>query len=268
MLGFLESLPTIVLGIVICGTAIVLTTAAQLLLHSRWQVSDRKPLNEVTGFVIAVVGVVYAVLLASIAILAIERYDRADDIVETEAGVVSDLYRDVVGLPEPVRGQVREALKAYLAVVIDIEWPEMARERDDDRAWQQEGWSHVEAVLNALAAFNPITSGQQVFLAEILDKANDLNDARRSRMFLAHNPIDGIIWGVVIAGGISTVTLALLFGVANAPGHLVVSNVLAFSVALVLLLIFAMDRPFAGSSRVTAEPFVYVQDRLGALGGS
>jgi hypothetical protein len=115
-----------------------------------------------------------------------------------------------------------------------------------------------------VAAFEPTTQGQVVFLQEILDQINALSDARRSRMFLAHNPIDAIIWWVVIAGGLSTVGLALMFGVPNAPGHLLVSNLLAFSIALVLLLIFVMDRPFAGASRITAEPFHYVQERIGA----
>jgi hypothetical protein len=81
-------------------------------------------------------------------------------------------------------------------------------------------------------------------------------------MFLVHNPVDQVIWWVVIIGGVSTIGLALLFGVASAPGHLVVSNVLAFSIGLVLLLIFVMDRPFSGASRVTSEPFGYVQEQM------
>jgi hypothetical protein len=78
--------------------------------------------------------------------------------------------------------------------------------------------------------------------------------------------VDAVIWWVVIAGGLSTVSLALLFGVPSAPGHLIVSNLLAFSIALVLLLIFVMDRPFSGTSRVTLEPFHYVQERMAAAG--
>jgi hypothetical protein len=268
MVAFLESLPTPMLGIVFCTFAVVATTSAQLIVHSRWKTDARRPLNEVTGFIIAVVGVVYAVLLASIAILAIERYDRADDIVETEAGVVSDIYRDAVGLPEPVRDEIRQTLRSYLAVVVDKEWNEMQLGGLADRDWQAEGWGYLSDLLDAMAGFNPATIGQQVFMDEILDQINALNDARRSRMFLAHNPIDEVIWGVVIVGGISTVLLALLFGVASAPGHLLVSNILAFSIGLVLLLIFVMDRPFSGSSRVTPEPFVYVQDRLAVLNGS
>jgi hypothetical protein len=209
-----------------------------------------------------VVGVVYAVLLASIAILAIERYDKAEDIAETEAGVASDIFRDAIGLPPSVREDVRAIIVDYVANVVDVEWELMASDVPGERGWQEHGWRDLEDLLAVIAAFEPTTQGQMAFVEEILDQINALNDARRSRMFLVSNPIDTVIWWVVIAGGISTVTLALLFGVANAPGHLIVSNLLAFSIGLVLLLIFVMDRPYSGASRVTVEPFVYVQQRM------
>lgn len=267
LVALLERLPILVVGIVFCGGAVALTTLAQVSLHRRWSIEARRPLNEVAGFIIAVVGVVYAVLLASIAILAIERYDKAEDIVETEAGVAGDIYRDAIGMPQPVRDEIRAAITDYMTTVVEIEWDLMAREVPVERGWQSHGWRDLGELLGSVAAFEPATQGQVVFLQELLTQINALNDARRSRMFLAHNPIDAVIWWVVIAGGFSTVTLALLFGVPNAPGHLLVSNLLAFSIALVLLLIFVMDRPFSGASRVTAEPFHYVQERIAALDG-
>jgi hypothetical protein len=262
MIQYLESLPTPLLGLLFCGVAVGLTTIAQVLLHRRWPMDARRPLNEVTGFVIAVVGVVYAVLLASIAILAIERYDKAQDIAEAEAGIAGDIYRDLAGFPEPVRSELRSIMADYVSTVVDIEWDLMAREIPSERGWQNHGWRDLETLLGRVATFEPTTQGEMAFLQEILSQSNALIDARRARMFLVHNPVDQVIWWVVIIGGVSTIGLALLFGVASAPGHLVVSNVLAFSIGLVLLLIFVMDRPFSGASRVTSEPFGYVQEQM------
>jgi hypothetical protein len=264
MFGFLDALPTWAAAIVICGAAVVLTTLAQFSLHRRWSVDARRPLNEVTGFVIAVVGVIYAVLLASIAILAIERYDKAQNIVDTESGLVSDIYRNATGLPPTIGSEVRRALVDYAETVVDVEWTLMAHSAATDRGWQDRGWRDLETLLATMARFEPGTEGQKLFMAEILDQISDLNDARRARMFLSENPIDAIIWWVIILGGISTVSLALLFGVQSA-GHFIVSNVLAFSIGLVILLIFVMDRPFTGSSPVTVEPFVYVQEQMTAM---
>lgn len=265
MLAFLDSLPTWLMAIAICGGAVVLTTLVQSVLHRLWPVDSRRPLNEVAGFIIAVVGVVYAVLLASIAILTIERYDRAEEVTRTEAGLVSDIYRDSVGLPEPLRGDFRRVLTDYLDTVVNQEFPRLQTGNLSGLDWQAPGWEDLNRLLGELAAFNAVNDTQTAFLEEILGRMNDLYDARRLRMYAASNALDSVIWWVVIAGGLGTVAMALLFGVYNAPGHLVISNLLAFSISLVIVLIVAMDRPFTGQPRVTAEPFVYVQERLAEL---
>jgi hypothetical protein len=262
---FIDTLPTWLLGVAVCGGAVAVTTVCQVALHRRWPVDSRKPLNEIAGFIIAVVGVVYAVLLASIAILAIERYDRAQSIVETEAGLVSDLYRDAVGMPQPARAELRATLTDYAATIVTKEWTEMEAGVSPRSGWQDPGWRELESFLGHLAAFEPKTTREQVFLQEMLGRTNSLIDARRSRMFVADNGISAVIWWVVVLGAVSTVGLALVFGIKNAPGHLLVSDVLALSIGLVLLLIIAMDRPFSGASRVTSAPFEYVQDRLAAI---
>lgn len=264
VLHFLDSLPVWLMALAICGGSVLATTAVQLVLHQRWSVEARRPLNEIAGFIIAVVGVVYAVLLASIAILAIERYDRAEQVSQTEAGLVSDLYRDASGLAEPLRSDVRATLMDYLTTVIDVEWPIMEANDVGPAGWQGHGWSDLTRLLDGFARYEPQTSGQTVFMQEMLGRINDLNDARRLRMFAAGNALDGVIWWVVIAGGIGTVAMALLFGVSS-PGHIVISNLLAFSISLVIVLIVSMDRPFTGQPSVTPEPFRYVKEKLQTL---
>lgn len=262
VLGFLDSLPTWAMALAVCGGSVALTTIAQTVIHRRWPIDARRPLNEVAGFIIAVVGVIYAVLLASIAILAIERYDRAERITETEAGLVSDVFRAAAGLPQPLRAAIRDALIDYADTVIDVEWPVLVTNGLDGSAWQERGWQDLERLMGNIADFTPQSTGQEVFMQQILGQIVELNDARRLRMFLADNPLDAVIWWVVVAGGFSTVGLAFLFGVQNTPGHLVVSNLLAFSIGLAFVLIIAMDRPFSGEPRATAEPFRYVLERM------
>lgn len=261
---FIDLLPSWLLGVAVCGGAVLATSACQLVLHKRWPVESRKPLNELAGFIIAVVGVVYAVLLASVAILAIERYDRAEQIVESEAGLVGDLYRDAIGFPQPVRDGLRKSLTDYAATVVNTEWAKLEAGVPARTGWQDEGWRYLESFLRQVAEFEPRTNSQQAFLQEVLSRTNDLIDARRSRMFLADNGIKAVIWWVVALGAVTTVGLALVFGIQNAPGHLMLSNILALSISLVLLLIIATDRPFSGASRVTSEPFGFIQSRMSA----
>jgi hypothetical protein len=259
---FIDTIPTWLLALLICGGSVVLTVMTQTVLHRFWPVEARKPLNELAGFIIAVVGVVYAVLLASIAILAIERYDRAEQNVETEAGLVSDLYRDAIGFPQPLRGEVRAYLLDYAELVVSNEWPAMEAGLPLGSGWQNEGWLGLQEMLRDFANFTPQSDAERAFLQEALSRTNDLIDARRARLFISSDGIKPVIWWVVALGAVTTVGLALVFGIQNPQGHLMVSSILALSISFVLLLIVSMDRPFSGASRVTSEPFAFVKERL------
>src|SRR5260370_32257979 len=57
--------------------------------------------NDVSGFILATVGVVYAVLLAFIAVAVCQDFDRSDHFVQTEAHLVANLYPDTAPIPVP-----------------------------------------------------------------------------------------------------------------------------------------------------------------------
>ncbi len=72
-------------GILLAG-AMVLLAIAGTLLTRRWVGAETlKSNNEVAGFIYAVIGVVYAVLLGFSAIIVWEQYDKAIVVVEQEA---------------------------------------------------------------------------------------------------------------------------------------------------------------------------------------
>ena len=67
----------------------------------------RQEHNDVAGFLYAVVGVVYAVLLALLVIAVWEQYQRALETVESEADTVADIAWLASRLPEPERYQLQ-----------------------------------------------------------------------------------------------------------------------------------------------------------------
>src|SRR5215475_14331584 len=58
--------------------------------------------NEVAGFVYAVIGVVYAVLLGFTAIIVWEQFREAEEDADREANALADLYRDAQVFPSDV----------------------------------------------------------------------------------------------------------------------------------------------------------------------
>jgi predicted membrane chloride channel (bestrophin family) len=82
----------------------VLLAVAGILLARRWVgVEVLKLNNEVAGFIYAVIGVVYAVLLGFTTIIVWEQYDKAQAVVDQEANELADLYRNAQTFPDNVR---------------------------------------------------------------------------------------------------------------------------------------------------------------------
>ena len=80
-------------SILIVGGIPLLAVAGALLVR-RWvtvEVLERH--NDVAGFIYAVIGVLYAVLLGFTAIIVWERFDQAQANVEREANELGDLFR-------------------------------------------------------------------------------------------------------------------------------------------------------------------------------
>ena len=82
---------------------------------------------DVAGYLYAVVGVIYAVILAFVVIAVLEQSQDAQDAVDTEASAVLNLARMANGWPEDDRSSVQSSLTTYARQVVDVEWPAMAR---------------------------------------------------------------------------------------------------------------------------------------------
>src|SRR3712207_2985993 len=112
----LYDLPTWTMALLVCLGFVGITLVALPPVNRLWPVLARHAHNDIAGFIIAVVGVLYAVLLASIAILALETWREAESAVAREASLLGDLYRDAAFLRES--SALRAKLRAYAEAVV------------------------------------------------------------------------------------------------------------------------------------------------------
>src|SRR4028118_2199035 len=87
----------------------------------------RQEHNDVAGFIYAVVGVIYAVLLALVVIAVWEEHEEARATVREEANGLADVFWLAHSLPEPDGPRIQETARSYATVVAEEEWPLMAR---------------------------------------------------------------------------------------------------------------------------------------------
>jgi hypothetical protein len=86
----------------------------------------RRQHNDIAAAILSIIGVTYAVLLALVAMLAWDGFNKAKAVSHLEAVLVLDLIEVADGLTEPAKANLLDGMKRYTRAVIAIEWPAQA----------------------------------------------------------------------------------------------------------------------------------------------
>jgi len=202
--------------------------------------------TEVAGYVYAVIGVIYAVVLALVVIAAWEDYRDARDVVADEASAVLNLARAANGWPAGDRDAVESALIAYARHVVDDEWPAMARGDFGPTADPV----MVNQLWQALNEADESAAAKSASYEIALQQLDDLGEARRNRMLLGQETLPTSMAAILIIGAVVTVGFAYLFAIDNERLHALMIASLAVLVVLLLLLQFQLGLPFQGVSAI------------------
>jgi hypothetical protein len=256
---------TVVYGVLVIG-AVCLTALAGLELVQRLVPAEsRQPHNDVAGFIYAALGVIYAVLLALVVIAVWEEYDAASETVEQEANAVAEIFWLAHRLPEPEGRELQELCRSYAEEVVNVGWPLMEQGRTPSMERSQEtsrAWVLIDDIRASLQEIEPHTKADEELYAEGLDQVQRLADARRMRLVAAQEGIPGVLWAVLIFGGIVAVSFTYLFGLENTWAHRLMVLTLAAVIGLVLFTIGAMEHPFSGGARISTEAFDLILERF------
>jgi hypothetical protein len=209
--------------------------------------------NDVAGFLIAVVGVVYAVTLAFIVIVTWEGYRDARTVVHHEAGSLRSLYRDSQALPEPARTQMSALVLQYGREVAVAEWAALEKGEGSRAAFDL-----ISQMFETMSRAAPATPAQEAFLAEGLAQLDDVSEDRAERISVAEDGLLSILWAAIIVGGGVTIGFALLFGVSDQRLHYLMIGAFATVLALQIFVILVLSHPFSGDLAVSPHPILHV----------
>src|ERR687889_85038 len=176
---------------------------------------SRQRHNDVAGFIYAALGVIYAVLLALVVIAVWEEYGAASDTVEREANAAADIFWLADRLPEPRGTRVQELVRSYAEEVVEHEWSLMEQGQAPLMSQGEgtpAGWTIIDDIRQNIQNFEPRTAAEEQLYAEGLDQVDALSDARRMRLVAAEEGVPGVLWSVLIFGGIAAVGFTYLFG--------------------------------------------------------
>jgi hypothetical protein len=255
--GMVYQYPLWGVGILLVGVAALGAVFFELAAHQFLSVEFRRGHNDVTAAIFSVIGVTFAVLLAFVAMLAWDGFNKAKAASYAEASGVLDVYDASVGFAD--MSTMRDEIIGYLETVVRVEWPAQAEGRIVDRG------AEYLAKLNRIAiGLKPSGVADGNLHVLLLQSLSRLRDARQQRLLAAETTIPAVVWVVTLVGGGLTIAFSAFLGFPSLGMHLVMSAMLAISGVLVLVLIIALSNPFRGDFRVSTLPFDRVLSQIQA----
>jgi hypothetical protein len=207
--------------------------------------------NDTYGVYFGMVGLLYAILLAFVVVVAWEQFNAAEESTHTEVTRLSNLFRDSVPLPDDEQNRIQNALVVYVQNVVDREYDSMADGEADGPTEEA-----YEAIWNGFYSVSPPEDGAPAsFYDSAVGRLNELGEARRLRLLSSQSTIPLPLWILLVGGGLFTISWLFPFYMRDTRVQtLALGSVGAFT-GFVLFLIYALQHPFAGD--IAIDPAVY-----------
>ncbi|HJU53094.1 MAG TPA: hypothetical protein VJ715_00935 [Pyrinomonadaceae bacterium] len=248
---------TWLLGVVIVGVSVLLAHVGFRLVRRMVPLPVHETQHEVGGFIIGVMGAIYAVLLAFVVVAVWDDFSDAKFVVEREANHLNDLSRMAQGFNPATRQLALEGLRKYARAAVDEEWETMSRGQPSPKTQ-----AAMDDLWRIYTEAEPQGNREPLLYAESLDRLNELSNSRRERLFISKDDIPGLIRILLWGGGLIVLAFTYFFGVKSVRSQALMTAALAGEIAFILFLIVALDNPFHGSVRVSPEPIQQILERI------
>ena len=156
---------------------VLLSVAGLLMVQRLVPQTPRQEHNDVAGFIYAVVGDLYAVLLAFVVIVVWQHLEATKNAAEGEANELAGVYFLDNRFPESERHRVQDLARSYGRIVVEEEWPLMAEGEACPHAW-----ALLDELRLAAQQLDPRPDAEQVIYDQALSRVHELSDARKIRL--------------------------------------------------------------------------------------
>ena len=244
---------------IVSAITTLISLAGLYLVRKKYSAEVLKENHEVAAIIFNAFGLFYGVLIAFVVFVTWSGYDEATKNLQMEASEALDIFHITAAFPDPSRKIVQQGVKDYLAVVYNDEVPKMA---DGDLELYSGGAHNSLRILFGQVDASSIPNRE--LYGEALRCLNNLAQYRRMRIFAGNNTVPPVIWLVLLVGGLFAVSYTFFFGMKNIRAQYLITTTLTVTVTSILFLIYVLDHPFTGSSRVS---FLPLKEAMAAMQG-
>ncbi|MFJ6797692.1 DUF4239 domain-containing protein [Streptomyces sp. NPDC091268] len=251
ILWLLNHLSTFFIAVLLVGGVTLFSVAGSFAARRRFPHLAKGEHNEMVGVALGMFGAIYGIILAFVVVTLWTQLENTENIVATEATDLALVVRSAQAFPPADRARVDRAVSAYTHAVVEVQWPLM---RDGHPSYEATA-PQTQALYDALQAYEPSGTRAETFYAEAVSRLNDVAAQRRARVSMAETSLPLLLQVLVYGGAFVILPLTFLFGLRSLKMQLLFVSAVAGLIAFSLLLVVALDRPFAGDLSVSPQPY-------------
>jgi Protein of unknown function (DUF4239) len=240
-----------------------ITTAFALtglyLVRKKYPAEVLKENHEVAAIIFNAFGLFYGVMLAFVVFVTWSGYSDATKDLEMEANLADDLFHIAKAFQEPARTVMQKGMLDYVTSVENDELQRMAQGEIDIHST-----GTMAELITAFYQLDEKSFPNRQIYAEALSRLNNLAEYRRLRIFTGNDTVPSVVWLVLLVGALFTVCFNYLFGMKNIRAQYLITATLTVTMSQILFLIYVLDHPFTGASRISTEPLRQVIEGMQA----
>lgn len=257
-MSFLLYLPPVISFLLVAAITTAVAATGLHFVRRKYPPEVLKENHEVASIIFNAFGLLYGVVVAFVVFVTWGGYDDASKNLQMEASDTLDLFYSAKALPEPTSNVIQQGLIGYAESVYRDEVNRMSTE---DISIHSAG-NPLRKLLDIFNQMEARLAPNRELYAESLKRINNLAEHRRLRIFAGNNTVPPTVWLVLLAGGVITVAYTYLFGTKNIKAQYLMISSLTFTISWILLLIYILDHPFTGASKVSAKPLLEAMESM------
>ena len=229
---------------------IVLAVLGLILIRKVAPTESLKQYHDIAGPFLNTIGAIYGIFLALVVATTWQFYSTTGANVVEEARCLQSLYLDAEAFPNEFRDIARQLMRDYRDSLVNREWPSIRQGESDPKTTEI-----LHALAGTYAHYKVKDPSEGAYFHESVKNINTLQSLRSSRIEDSGSGLIPFLWGVILAGGVTTICFSYLFGARKLHAHAIMTVLLTGVVCLALYTIVNLDFPFTGLVAIGPDAF-------------
>jgi hypothetical protein len=234
-----------------------LTLGLDVLIHRTMPHRRLGPHNEVTGVIVSIVGVAYAIIIGLCVVSLWEAYTTAEDTVREEAVTLTALVpTSAVFGAETQRAITDEIIRYETDLVAD--W-----HHRHAHGTERQRIADLDRLAASVGALRPTTEAQRSFVLEAIQRIGQAEQYHHDSDALADDQrMSQVMWLGVLISTAAILGMCLLFGLDDGVLRRILLALSSAVIATNLFLVIQMNYPYYGSFAVTPGAYEHAIEEL------